>query len=314
MLNESELQKYQSEIIHLLDDKYVNPKHGNFEEWRQIYISLNDHEPSTVELDLSAIKLVRANDISIAEQKKLKAQLKSLSPWRKGPFDLFGIYIDTEWRSDWKWSRVEQYLNFSNKLVLDIGCGNGYYALRMQGAGAQLVLGIDPSWHYVFQFHTLQKYTSLPQRAFVLPFTFEEFPETKNSFDCIFSMGVLYHRREPQVHLNSIYSFLKKSGQLILETLILKDEDADILIPNERYANMRNVWMIPSIHLLKTWLKDAGFKNMEVIDSTYTTVQEQRQTEWMTRYSLAQALDSNDSARTIEGYQAPLRAIVVAGK
>ena len=179
---------------------------------------------------------------------------------------------------------------------------------------AKFVLGLDTSWHYVFQFHTLQNYSSLEQRAFVMPLSFEEFPEAKNSFDTIFSMGVLYHRQEPHKHLEQIYSLLKQNGQFILETLIIEDESADILIPNERYANMRNVWMIPSIKLLKTWLTDAGFVNINIIDITMTTIEEQRQTEWMTRYSLSQALDLKDPSLTIEGYQAPMRATVTAGR
>jgi tRNA (mo5U34)-methyltransferase len=87
-----------------------------------------------------------------------------------------------------------------------------------------------------------------------------------------------------------------------------------MLIPNERYANMRNVWIIPSVELLRAWLNKAGFVNIKVVDITMTTIQEQRQTEWMTRYSLEQALNPKDHSLTIEGYQAPLRATVIAKK
>jgi tRNA (mo5U34)-methyltransferase len=30
----------------------------------------------------------------------MRQALMGLSPWRKGPFDLFGVHVDTEWRSD----------------------------------------------------------------------------------------------------------------------------------------------------------------------------------------------------------------------
>jgi len=313
-LNNSSLKEAESSIVALLDDKYANPKHGHFNDWKNIVELLPNHQASETKLDKDSISIGNLKDISPEDRNVLEEKLKQLSPWRKGPFDIFGIHVDTEWRSDWKWSRIAPHIDIKDKLVLDIGCGNGYYALRMQAMGAKLVLGIDPSWHYAFQFHALQKYSSASQQAFVLPFGFEEFPENASSFDAIFSMGVLYHRQEPLIHLTQVFDKLKQGGQFVLETLIIDDPDADVLIPNERYANMRNVWMIPSVDLLKTWLTEAGFVNIQVVDITMTTVEEQRQTEWMTRYSLQQALNPKDHSLTIEGYQAPLRATLIAGK
>jgi tRNA (mo5U34)-methyltransferase len=310
----SKLNEVKHEILNMLDEKYANPRHGHFKDWQNSFDSLLNVKSSRTDLGLDTITFGDSKDVSSEQKALLASQLKELCPWRKGPFSVFGIHIDTEWRSDWKWSRISPHVQLKDKLVLDIGCGNGYYALRMQAMGAKLVLGVDPSWHYIFQFHALQKYSSLQQKTFVLPFSFEELPEKIPSFDTIFSMGVLYHRQEPQVHLEQVYSKLAKKGQFVLETLIIDDEDADVLIPNERYANMRNVWLLPSIELLKTWLTEAGFVSIQVVDTTMTTVEEQRQTAWMTRYSLAQALNPDDHNRTIEGYPAPLRTTIIASK
>ena len=313
-LTDSELKPCQPEILALLDEKYTNPKHGHFIDWRNTYESLPELSSTITDLNQDIVVIGNSDDITLLEKELLEEKLKELSPWRKGPFNVFGIHIDTEWRSDWKWARIAPNIDLKDKLVLDIGCGNGYYALRMQAMGAKLVLGVDPSWHYAFQFHALQKYSTVPQQAFVLPFAFEELPESSSGFDTIFSMGVLYHRQEPQAHLRQVFERLENGGQFILETLIIDDPDADVLIPNDRYANMRNVWVLPSIEVLKTWLSEAGFVDINVVDTTITTVEEQRQTEWMTRYSLAQALNPEDSSLTIEGYQAPLRATVVVSK
>lgn len=313
-LNASELKPCESEILTLLDEKYENPKHGHFIDWKNTYESLPEISSTLTDFSKDAVAIGHNENLTRLEKDLLKKKLKDLNPWRKGPFNVFGIDIDTEWRSDWKWARIAPHIDLNDKLVLDIGCGNGYYALRMQAMGAKLVLGVDPSWHYVFQFHVLQKYSTETQKTFVLPFGFEELPEAMPSFDTIFSMGVLYHRQEPQLHLGQVFDRLTKGGQFVLETLIIDGVDEDVLIPNERYANMRNVWILPSIEVLKTWLLAAGFVDISVIDTTITTVDEQRQTEWMTRYSLAQALNPEDSRLTIEGYQAPLRATVIANK
>lgn len=314
LLNDTKLEAASKELIERLDDKFANPKHGKFIEWQNIIESLPELTPSIIELHDDAPIIGLADDCTQNDQDSLEEKLKALSPWRKGPFNVFGIHIDTEWRSDWKWSRIASHIQLKDKLVLDIGSSNGYYALRMQAMGAKLVLGVDPTWVYVFQFLALQKYLSQEQCAFVLPFALEDLPVSLTGFDVIFSMGVLYHRQEPQLHLGRIFKLLKKGGELILETLIIDDKDADILIPNERYANMRNVWMIPSIELLETWLKQAGFENVRLIDSTQTTIEEQRSTDWMTGYSLANALNPNDTNVTIEGYSAPLRATIIAEK
>ena len=313
-LNGSKFEKINKHITDLLDEKYANPRHGHFNDWREILESLPLHKASQSDFSCDEITIGQEGDISAQQKESLEKKLKELCPWRKGPINIFGVHIDAEWLSDWKWSRVAPYIDLKDEYVMDIGCGNGYYSLRMQGMAAKLVLGIDPSWHYVFQFHTLQKYSSIEQKSFVLPFSLEEFPESHNTFDTIFSMGVLYHRQEPHIHLEQIHSLLTTGGQLILETLIIEDENADILIPNERYANMRNVWMIPNINLLKRWLTESGFENINVVDITMTTIEEQRQTEWMTRYSLNQALNPDDPSLTIEGYQAPLRCMVIADK
>lgn len=313
-LHDSKLQKHQTDILSLLDEKYENPRHGHFKDWKNTYLALPAISSTKTDFHQDTVIIGSPNDIAFDDKEFLKEKLKQLSPWRKGPFNIFGIHIDTEWRSDWKWSRIAPHIELKDKLVLDIGCGNGYYGLRMQAMGAKIVLGVDPSWHYVFQFHALQKYSTDQQQTFVLPLGFEELPVNSSTFDTIFSMGVLYHRQQPQQHLKQVYDKLHKGGQFVLETLIINGADEDMLVPKERYANMRNVWSLPTIKLLKRWLSEANFLDISVVDTTMTTIDEQRQTEWMTRYSLAQALDPEDSSLTIEGYQAPLRVTVIASK
>ncbi|NDY94766.1 DUF1698 domain-containing protein [Wenzhouxiangella sp. C33] len=67
----------------------------------------------------------------------LTKTLKTLIPWRKGPLNLGGVVMDTEWRSDWKWNRIAPHLELEGKRVLDIGAGNGYFGWRMLDAGAR---------------------------------------------------------------------------------------------------------------------------------------------------------------------------------
>ena len=234
-------------------------------------------------------------------------------PWRKGPFQVGKTLVDTEWRSDWKWQRINRHIEpLEGKQVLDIGCGNGYHLFRMLGAGAELALGIDPTILFNYQFSLLQR-LSQPNNAYLLPLRSEHLPQF-NGFDTVFSLGVLYHRRSPIDHLKELLSFAKPGGELVLETLIIEGDQNTLLIPRDRYAKMANVWFIPSTSMLELMLRRAGFIDVKTVDVNVTSLEEQRATRWMQFQSLKDYLDPTDRTKTVEGYPAPARAILTARK
>ncbi len=242
----------------------------------------------------------------------LEEQLRAFHPWRKGPYHIHGIHIDTEWRSDWKWDRVKPHIqSLEGRTILDVGCGNGYHCWRMAGEGAELVIGVDPSAMFICQFFAMKNFLQNP-RAWVLPLGIEDVPETPGGFDSVFSMGVLYHRKSPIEHIEQLKSFLKPGGELVMETLVADGPEGYALIPHGRYAKMRNVWFIPSVPTLELWMKRCGLKNIRTVDVNKTSIEEQRSTDWMTFESLPDYLDPNDGSKTIEGYPAPKRAVVIA--
>lgn len=242
----------------------------------------------------------------------LRAALLALLPWRKGPFELFDVSIDAEWRSDWKWARVLPHLSpLRGRRVLDVGCGNGYYLWRMAQAGARCVLGIDPALAACVQFAALDAYLATPTVA-MLPLASADLDARLRCFDTVFSMGVLYHRRDHLAHLHELRKALRADGELLLETLVLVDDDDSLWVPPSRYAGMRNVWALPSPRRVHGWLMEAGFHHIRTVDITPTTVAEQRATAWMPYQSLTDFLDPHDALLTIEGHAAPVRAVFVA--
>jgi tRNA (mo5U34)-methyltransferase len=140
----------------------------------------------------------------------------------------------------------------------------------------------------------------------------EQLPEGLQAFDTVFSMGVFYHRRAPMDHLRELKDCLRPGGQLVLETLVIEGELGEVLVPEGRYAKMRNVWFLPSPDTMLSWLRKCGFANQRMVDFTPTTVEEQRPTEWMTFESLPDFLDPADHSRTIEGHPGPIRAVFLA--
>jgi len=298
----------------LLQQRLGSDFHGDMGRWQAALQQLPHVIPSRIDLNASAVRVGQATDLTDAQHTQLETCLRQLHPWRKGPFDLFGLYIDTEWRSDWKWERLRQHIApLAGRRVLDIGCGSGYHCWRMRGAGAQFVLGIDPTLLFVMQYAALQTYIGDPQVQ-VLPLGMEDLPADMRCFDTVFSMGLLYHRREPQQHLQELKACLRDDGELVLETLVIDGREGDLLIPQGRYAQMRNVWAIPSVPTLLRWLEQAGLRNVRCVDVTVTTPDEQRSTDWMQFQSLPDFLDPMDATKTVEGYPAPMRAICLAQK
>lgn len=286
---------------------------GDLPTWYRALAALPEIEPSTLELQ-NKVAIGEPTDADEQQLAELKHQLQQLIPWRKGPYQLFGIEIDTEWRSDWKWERLRRDISpLHGRTVLDVGCGNGYHCLRMIGEGAARVVGIDPSPRFVVQFYMVKKYLkAIP--ADVLPVGIEALPANLQAFDTTFSMGVLYHRRSPMDHLRELKDTLKPGGELVLETLVIDGGLGTTLVPEGRYAMMNNVWFIPTSATLASWLTKTGFTDVRIIDECITNTQEQRSTEWMKFHSLANFLDPGNPERTVEGHPAPKRAVLLARK
>ena len=284
--------------------------HGDYPRWSAALASLPDLTDIASRFDKAAVTI----DAECADSEALRLALQGLMPWRKGPYSIADVFIDCEWRSDFKWNRVLPHLaQLRGRRILDVGCGNGYHCWRMLAQSPELVLGIEPSVLFNLQFQALQHYLQR-EDIDMLPIGIEDMPENLNWFDTVFSMGVLYHRRSPIDHLYQLKSFLRAGGELCLETLVIAGAQGQLLVPPERYARMRNVWFIPSAAELLLWLRRTGFVNARVVDETDTAIDEQRSTDWMQFESLQQSLDEDNPALTVEGLPAPRRAVILANK
>jgi tRNA (mo5U34)-methyltransferase len=294
-------------------DLAAETRHGDLPRWLAALAALPALTPTSVELN-QTLRIGEPDQLSAEQREELRAILMQLHPWRKGPIELFGLTIDTEWRSDWKWNRVLPHLSpLQGRQVLDVGCGNAYHCWRMAGAGAAFVLGIDPHLLFNLQYWVLRRFLPEPE-VHLLPLALEDLPDNLQAFDTVFSMGVLYHRRSPFDHLLALRNCLRPGGELVLETLVIEGASGQTLVPPDRYARMPNVWFIPTCTTLAAWLEKAGYSDVHLVDVTTTALDEQRATPWMTFESLREALNPQDSTRTVEGHPAPCRAVFVARK
>lgn len=292
-----------------ISNKAFQVNNGNIPKWSQAIDTIDALPKGKVALKQPYISI---NQDGIDSELLMEA-LHKLIPWRKGPFMINGLALESEWDGDMKWQRITKHIKpLENKLVLDVGAGNGYFTIRMAMEGAKRVLGIEPFLLFNYQFRAIKSMIKSPLNALLLPIKLEDMPK-KPIFDTVFSMGVLYHQRDHMAHFSQLREMMVPDAELVIETLVIEGPEDYILVPKGRYAQMRNVYSIPSIKTLKSWLNDANFNNIRVVDVSKTTTAEQRKTPWIGENgaSLEDFLDPLDDSLTIEGYPAPVRAIVV---
>lgn len=251
------------------------------------------------------ITLATADPIDTTQ---IASTARMMMPWRKGPFDLFGLHIDTEWRSDLKYNLLRPHFDLRGKHVADIGCNNGYYLFRMQEDAPASLTGFDPSALYKTQFDFINHFLHTDIRYELLGV--EHLPLYERQFDVIFCLGVLYHRSDPVSMLKQLRKGLISGGELYLDTFMIDGDTEHCLCPAGAYSKIPNVYFVPTIPALHNWCRRAGFDTFEVLEVAVTTTDEQRKTDWIEGQSLEHFLHPDDPTRTVEGYPAPKRVYV----
>lgn len=263
-------------------------------------------------LDISGNSVKVLFDDKLELSKSIEDLAISLKPWRKGPFEINSLFIDSEWRSFVKYNLLRPHFNLKDKIVGDIGCNNGYYLFKMLEDKPAKLVGFDPSALFFTQFSFINHFVKSDIMYELLGV--EHLGLYEHKFDILFCLGVLYHRSDPVATLKSLYRGLSDNGELILDTFMIDGEDDIALVPNDRYSKIPNVYFVPTISALTNWCKKAGFATVELLDIKATDATEQRKTEWIDGQSLEDFIDPNDSTKTIEGYPAPKRVYIKAIK
>jgi tRNA (mo5U34)-methyltransferase len=259
---------------------------------------------STVDLG-NTVSLKTEDSVDTLELERIA---RLMMPWRKGPFDLFGLFIDTEWRSDLKYNFLRPHFNLNGKKVADIGCNNGYYMFRFLEDAPSKMVGFDPSALFKTQFDLINHFVKSDIVYELLGI--EHLPYYEEKFDVIFCLGVLYHRSDPIAMLKTLAQGLAEGGEVYLDTFIIDGDEPVALCPSESYSKITNVYFVPTLKALENWCFRAGFNSFEVLGTVVTTSDEQRKTDWIESQSLEDFLDPADSTKTVEGYPAPKRGYI----
>ena len=254
------------------------------------------------------------DEMSCREYENFSNSVNTFIPWKKGPFHLFGIDIDSEWRSDLKWNRFHQKIaSLKSKRVADIGCHNGYFMFRMAEHDPEIVIGFEPYGKNWYNFQLIQRFAQIESINFEM-LGVESINLYPEFFDSVFCLGILYHHTDPVGILKKIHSSLRSGGEIYIDCQGIPGEEPMILVPEQRYAQARGVWNLPTLKTIEIWLKRTNFRKIQCLYSAPLDHLEQRKTKWAPIKSLEDFLDPNNSSKTIEGYPAPWRFYLKAMK
>ena len=300
--------------IHETRQQWVNQEKKGFLRFRNPCLALSRFRARHVDCQGDVVIIGAHDEVSDADRDTIREHLRQFMPWRKGPFSVFGIEVDAEWRSERKWQRVIPHLpDLSGKTVADIGCNNGYYMFRMAAANPKLVLGFEPSVQHHYCFHALNGMAGCASLTSDL-LGIEHLHLFPVCFDAVFLMGIIYHRPSPVDTLRDIITALKPGGTLIVESQAIPGDAPYALFPDSTYAKVPGTYFVPTGSCLCNWMTKAGFVDVELFCSHPMSSEEQRRTEWMSFESYSDFIDPCDSSLTVEGYPAPCRVFLKGRK
>lgn len=174
---------------------------------------------------------------------RLGAWLFRLIPPLRMALDVYGRHIT-------------KHLCNSDTQLLDVGCGNGSYLLKAQEMGVTAYgQEIDPTSQDNFQAAGLNVHIG----------DLESANYANESFDYITLNHVIEHVQGPQELLLTLKSILKEGGTLWLN---LPNASAlGIKVFGKAWINFHPPFhlLIPSQPMLKSWLEQAGFEDIQFI-------------------------------------------------
>lgn len=304
----------QEAILTLRQERQVKLFAPQNRQYQAAVQAVQDIKTNWFDFSDSVVKIGRKDELYPEQQQRFLQSLKAFCPWKKGPFELFGINIDAEWRSDWKWARIFPYIqSLENRKVADIGCHNGYFMFRMTEQKPDCVIGFEPVAKHFWNFQLMQNIVQQENLFFEL-LGVEHIDFYPDFFDTIFCLGILYHHPDPIGLLTKMKQALAPKGEIIIDCQGIPGELPVSLTPRKRYAQARGIWFLPTQSCLENWLARAGFTQINCFFAAPLSVEEQRRTAWADIDSLQEFLNSDDSSLTVEGYPAPWRYYVIARK
>lgn len=153
--------------------------------------------------------------------------------------------------------------DLTDRRVLDIGCGEGFFSFESERRGAHAVVAIDTRPAALAKFALCAR--ALGSKAETLSLSVYDLdPATMGQFDVVFCLAVLHHLDHPLLAIERIAGVTR--GCLVLEyveAVPLLHEDAAMLV--RRFGERGQFRLLPTRQLMLEMLARVGFARVEVL-------------------------------------------------
>lgn len=109
---------------------------------------------------------------------------------------------------DWLYPVREDF--FRGKIILDAGCGKGRHAFWSAKFGAREVIGVDLGETVEVAYENNKNFSNVH----IVQTDIYHLPFRRETFDYIYSIGVLHHLPDPEAGFNSLVNYLKPGGTI----------------------------------------------------------------------------------------------------
>ena len=173
-----------------------------------------------------------------------------------------------------KWSRIKQYIDaidVKGKRVLDVGCNEGFFSLKLKELGAREVVGFDADEPRIRKAEFVAEVLNVSDVVYEVMDIFHEGLDAHGHFDVALCLGFLHRVSHP-------YQVLERLTQicdmLVLEWKSLREGSFDLPIMkfcggHSKDSNIYSgLYWLPSVQCVLDMLRSLGFVHNFVIDNS----------------------------------------------
>jgi tRNA (mo5U34)-methyltransferase len=156
-------------------------------------------------------------------------------------------------------------VDFTDKLVLDVGAWDGLWTYEAERRGARQVVSID-----LISERDRPEFTTFEIAGKILGSNAEYHPHTsvydvanlgRDDFDVVLFNGVIYHLKDPLLALARLRSVMKTHGIILVESEVVHSKRSySEFYYHHDYAKSPSNWFIPSTQCMREWVECSFFR------------------------------------------------------
>lgn len=207
------------------------------------------------------------NTLDVPGEVELLDKIKALGPWFHNIEVAPGIFTrdiapapgpQPRNHPESRWEKVKSALpdDMTGMSVLDAGCSDGYFSMKMAERGASLILAVDGAAAPIKRVNWVIEHFGLANVESRVQMLDRTSARKLGKFDLVFAMAVFYHMRDPITGIEMLASL---GDRLLLETIVVPDREDTYFKVKQPGGASGVPKLIPSTACLEMLMGWAGY-------------------------------------------------------